>query len=441
MRFQHLLGTRTFFEDLKLLPGASLLTYDLSTASCDLRPYWTYANIPYNPDISFNEAATEAGRLLRSAVQRLSGDSYRPGVYLSGGLDSRAILGLVERHPVTSLTYGREDCRDVHYAQRIAKAVRSNHHWFDMPDGNWVKDYVDFHLELTEGYHSWIHAHGINTLTQARELMDVNITGWGGGSVMGSARCTDPLQYFAVDDNALLTRLFYMFNQEYTWPSITESEENLLYCEKIAKQVKGLAFDSLRSELFDFLDYRSDVRGEYFYIHQHSGRLTHNLVTFFRSHIEMRFPFFDYHLFDFLYSLPAPLRADAKLYREVIRQQTPRLARIPSDANELLPTTQPFIRGVHTLAVKLRHRFNHHLWPLFPERFTLYADYESYLRQELREWAESILCDPRMAKRGIFNPAFLDTLMRRHLSNLEEWTIGKIAPIITYEMMLRRFYD
>jgi hypothetical protein len=26
-------------------------------------------------------------------------------------------------------------------------------------------------------------------------------------------------------------------------------------------------------------------------------------------------------------------------------------------------------------------------------------------------------------------------------SNLEEWTIGKIAPLITYEMMLRRFYD
>jgi hypothetical protein len=31
--------------------------------------------------------------------------------------------------------------------------------------------------------------------------------------------------------------------------------------------------------------------------------------------------------------------------------------------------------------------------------------------------------------------------MDRHLSGLEEWTIGKIAPMMTYEMMLRRFYD
>ena len=32
-------------------------------------------------------------------------------------------------------------------------------------------------------------------------------------------------------------------------------------------------------------------------------------------------------------------------------------------------------------------------------------------------------------------------LMKRHLSGLEEWTIGKIAPVMTYEMMSRRFYD
>lgn len=71
----------------------------------------------------------------------------------------------------------------------------------------------------------------------------------------------------------------------------------------------------------------------------------------------------------------------------------------------------------------------------------LYADYESYLRNELREWAEGILYDRRTAERGIFDPSFLRTLMQRHLSNLEEWTIGKIAPLMTYEMMLRRFYD
>lgn len=85
---------------------------------------------------------------------------------------------------------------------------------------------------------------------------------------------------------------------------------------------------------------------------------------------------------------------------------------------------------------------NHrHLWPIFPEHHTLYADYENYLRGELCDWADGILFDRRTAEHGIFNPSFLRTLMDRHLSGLEEWTIGKIAPIMTYEMVLRRFYD
>ncbi|NIV29658.1 MAG: hypothetical protein GWN58_09150, partial [Anaerolineae bacterium] len=67
----------TFFEDIELLPGASLLTYDLSTAACSVRLYWSFDEIPYRPDVGFDEAAEEAGRLLRRAVRRLSGDAYR----------------------------------------------------------------------------------------------------------------------------------------------------------------------------------------------------------------------------------------------------------------------------------------------------------------------------------------------------------------------------
>jgi asparagine synthase (glutamine-hydrolysing) len=441
IRFQHLLGGRTFFEDIELLPGASLLTYDLSTASCSVRPYWTFDDIPYRPKVSFDEAVEEAGWLLRRAVRRLSGDAYRPGVYLSGGLDSRTILGMIERRPIASLTYGRHDCRDVHYARRIAEVVGSDHCWVDLPDGEWVKEHVDFHLDLTEGFHSWIHAHGISTLPQARQLMDVNLTGWDGGTVMGHSDSVEPLQVSAVDDAALVTRLFHLFNQKYTWPSVTEAEENLLYCEPTRRKVQGLAFDSLRTELSCYLDHRPDVRGEYFYIRNHCGRLTQSLVVFTRSHVEVRFPFFDYDLFDFLYSLPALLRGHRTLYRAVIQRETPRLAHIPYDHDEFLPTTQPLIRRIHALTVKLKRRFNRHLWPIFPELHTLYADYENYLRVELRDWAEDVLFDRRTAERGIFNPAFLRTLMSRHLSGLEQWTIGKIAPIMTFEMMLRRFYD
>jgi asparagine synthase (glutamine-hydrolysing) len=449
MRFQHLLGQYTFFEGIQLLPNASTLVYDLTTATYTLNPYWSPADIPYRPDVTFNEAVEEAGRLLRRAVQRLSGDVYRAGVFLSGGLDSRTILGLTDRRPIASLVYGVHNCRDVYYAERIARAVGSDHHWFDLPNGHWVKEQMEFHLDLTEGFHSWIHGHGMSVLPQARRLMDVNLTGWDGGTVMGHNDSIEPLQLLAVNEAALTLRLFYLFNQKYTWPSLTEPEENLLYCTGLRKQMKGLAFDSFQAELAPYLGYRPDVRGEYFYLFNHCRRLTHNFITFTRSHVEVRFPFFDYDLFEFLYSLPAQVRGHRVLYRALIQRETPRLAYIPYDHDEFLPTTRPLIRGSHMLATKLKNRFNRHVKPIlrlgpgqiFSQRPTLYADYENYLRGDLRAWAEDILFDRRTLERGIFSLTFLRSLLDRHLSGLEEWTIGKIAPIMTYELMLRRFYD
>ncbi len=440
-RFQHLLGERTFFEDIELLPKASLLSYDLTTGSCNIKPYWSFADIPYRPEIKFEEAVEEVGHLIRLAVERLSAGPYRPGVYLSGGLDSRTILGLVKRRPIVSLTYGLQNCRDVYYANKIAQAVGSEHHWVNLPNGEWIKEFADLHLDLTEGYHSWIHAHGISTLSQARQLFDVNLSGWDGGTIMGDSDTIEPLQLKAVDEAALTTRLFYLFTHKFTWPSINEPEKHLLFSDAIFNQIYQRDFESFNTELAKYLHYRPDVRAEYFYIDNHCRRLTMNMVIFSRSHIEARFPFFDYDFFDFIHSLHPPLRENRMLYKAVIQRETPQLAYIPYDHDEFLPTTQPLIRRIHRITVKLKRRFNRHIFPIFSTRPTLYADYEAYLRHELRDWAENILFDRRTTERGIFNPAFLHTLMNRHLSELEEWMIGKIAPLITYEMMLRRFYD
>ena len=71
----------------------------------------------------------------------------------------------------------------------------------------------------------------------------------------------------------------------------------------------------------------------------------------------------------------------------------------------------------------------------------LHADYEEWLRTDLRPWAEAILLDERTLSRGIFRPEALRSLLDRHLAGHEQWTIGKIAPIMTFEMMLRKYYD
>ncbi len=90
--------------------------------------------------------------------------------------------------------------------------------------------------------------------------------------------------------------------------------------------------------------------------------------------------------------------------------------------------------------MRLKRRLNNYA-PLFsPERDTLYADYESYLRNELKTWGETILFAGQLPDQDIFNEEAIKSLWARHQSGLEEWTIGKLAPIMTYKMMLQKFY-
>jgi len=442
MRFQHLLGDKTFFEELKLLPNATCLRYNIQTGRLALEPYWDFSKIPQLPhNFTFDEAVKEGGRLLKASVDKLTNGNHRLGVYLSAGVDSRVILGFIDRNkfPITTITYGQQNCRDVAYAQKIAAKVGTEQHYFEFPNGTWVADWADFHLDLTEGFHSWIHAHGMSTLDQVRSLIDVNLTGFGGGQ--SAIDWEDPILFQPPDDLAFSTRLFDLLSQDTTWPSLDEGEEKSLFSPDISSKMCGLAFDSFRSELakYNYLPYSQQAA--YFALCNPDRRLFQYFTVFHRSHIEQRFPFYDYPYFEFVYALPPQMLSERKLRRAIILDMMPHLANVPYDKDNLPITTSKLSRNTAKIIQRGKRFVNQYIPSVFPQYDTLYADYENYLRGELKDWGEALLFDPQTLDRGIFNPDFIKSVWARHQSGLEEWTIGKIAPIMTYEMMLRRFYD
>jgi asparagine synthase (glutamine-hydrolysing) len=442
MRFQCLLGDKTFFERLKLLPNASLLRFDLQRNHLTIRPYWDLSQVPaLPPTLTFEEAVDEAARRFKRSVDTLSSDDYRFGVYLSAGVDSRAILGAIDRRlfPLNTITFGQVGSRDVAYAERIAAKAGTHHHYFEFVDGKWVKEYADLHLKLTEGFHSWIHAHGISILDQVRPLLEVNLSGLGGGQ--SAIDWEAPALLAAPDDLAFTGRLFYLLSQETTWPSLNDVEERLLFAPGIAPQMVGLAFDSFRAELgkFNYLPYYQ--RAAYFALCNPDRRLFQYYTVFNRSHFEIRFPFYDYDYFEFVYALPPEMLYKRRLRRAIILKMMPHLASVPYDKDDLPITGNKWF----ALRAKLKQRsksfVNQTIRPIFSSHATLYADYENWLRHELRGWGEEILLSDRTTQRGLFAPEFLRSLWQRHQSRLEVHTIGKVASIMTYEMMLRRFHD
>lgn len=439
VRFQQLLEEKTFHEDITLFPYGTTAYFNLRDGSWRCERYWDWDHITQRPNIRFEEAVEEGGRLLDAAVKRYSAGPLRPGVFLSGGLDSRTIVGLMpplDPPPVTA-NFGQTNSRDVYYAFQIAQAVGSRHFWFDMPNGEWVLENLDLHLALTEGFHSWIHMHGIQMLPKLRDVMDVNLTGWDGGTLMGDSDSIGPMYNQPVDKWALVEECFYRFNQSYTWPGVSEASERAIYHPRLAPELIGRAFDSFAAS-FDryWAQYPRHYAGEYFYLVNHCLRMTQQMVNIGRSHLEFRFPFWDYQLIDFIYSLPPEIRGDKVLFRHIITRRTPKLARIPYDKQEFLPTVQEPLHTFQALSVRTRRRLK-----LFPQRPWLYADYENYLRHDLRGWAESILFDRRTEERGLFDPVYVRSLFDRHLAGQEPWMLGKIAPLITLEMVMRTMFD
>jgi len=445
VRFQQFLDDRTWFTDIRVLPPATILRVRLADGRLRMEQYWNWSRIDARRRVSLEDAAAEIDLLFDEAIARRLDGARRPAVYLSGGLDSRMILGYARQHTAMSaLTYGAEQSRDVVLARRVARSAGVPIRVFPLADGRWVQTFAALHMALAEGMHGWHHLHGITTLEAAREAIDLNVTGWGGGSLLaghllsphlhGQSRPTN------VTESQLLDRLFDSFCARFTWPGLTDTEATGVLQRVNGVPLAPLAYDSLRTSLAQTVHYPEDRRADYYYTLQHDRRSTMTLIVFHRAAMDVRCPYFDYDLIDGVYSLPSAVRLNARLRWAIMDRRLRALARIPHDRDWRLPVVNPVRRAVHGLGTRARSRINR-LAPVWPLPDTLYADYESYLRTDLRAWAEDLLLSPRAADRGFFAPDAVRALWQRHLSGRELWTIGKIAPLMTVELYLRQTVD
>jgi asparagine synthase (glutamine-hydrolysing) len=443
LRFQCVLGERTFFADVHLLAPGTVLSYALRTETLSLARYWDLADVPTAAPIPVGEAVEETHRRIDVAVRRRLALARRPGLYLSGGLDSRLLLGIAtaQGRRCATITFGQRRARDVVYAAALARRAGTEHHWFPLDAGGWVSEHAEEHLALTEGFQSWAHAHGISTLAAAREIVDVALTGFGGDAVIGGLP-RELGRFSDTDDAALLAaELFEFFTHRHTWPGLSEAEEHVLYAPGTAHRVRGAAFDAIRAEADAVVHCRPALRPECVELRNHAFRFINHRTVVGRSHVEMPSPFYDYAVVDFAYALPPERRAHRALERAILDRCAPRLCTVPNAGDGFLPTSRRRARTAHAWLTRLRRKMNAHVAAVWPEPVDPYADYEHYLRTDLYAWAEDLLLGPRTRARGLFNPQFLALLWQRMQSGCEPDIIGKLAPIMTYEHLLRRFVD
>lgn len=130
---------RSAYRDIRQLPPGSLLVLESGNTTIKQRPYWI---LDFSSSAGFDEeqAATEILELLSDAVRLRMDCDVSYGAYLSGGMDSSAVTSLMSRfssRPVKTFCLGYEDLdggqaegkdADLRYARMMAKILGTDHH-------------------------------------------------------------------------------------------------------------------------------------------------------------------------------------------------------------------------------------------------------------------------------------------------------------------------
>jgi asparagine synthase (glutamine-hydrolysing) len=148
--YQYVPDPKTIYQDIhKLGPGYWLKT---DGRTIDTRQYWDLDFSTVNP-ASLGDIKGEVLDLISDAVRLRMVSDVPLGAFLSGGIDSSGIVGLMASHtdtPVTTCSIGfdSEKYDEVQYARQVANQFGTDHHEFTVQEDvashfNHIASYFD----------------------------------------------------------------------------------------------------------------------------------------------------------------------------------------------------------------------------------------------------------------------------------------------------------
>lgn len=176
----------TFYRDVLQVPPASYLVVEQGRAHKPISYWdWPLEKEGTGPPASEEDAIREVRRLLEAAVQRRLISDVPLGAFLSGGIDSSIVVGLMSRlmgRPVKTFSIGfagDATYDETAYARTVARHFRTDHTEFIVaPKAFELVERLLWHHDQPYGDSSAIPTYILSHLT--REHVTVALTGDGG---------------------------------------------------------------------------------------------------------------------------------------------------------------------------------------------------------------------------------------------------------------------
>jgi len=433
LSFEYVLGNRTLLSEVNLLPPASLLT--LSKANFTVRSYW---KMQY-PDVyqlrSSEEYLEGLIYYMRQAVRRQMPGNIPAGLNLSGGLDSRMLLGLLgeeeSKIPVQTFTFGVHGSSDVRFARELAGVAGTPHQYYELrPD--YLLDLAEEGVRLTDGLESCYHMHALANLKDQAKQVRLLYTGF----LIDFLISPDIERVWLAnyDDNTVRE---FIFNDINVLFKSTNKED--LFTKNFLHLIDGDFEQDFNNRIAESKSSNLADWRDRFDFYQRQRRFTKQGDELLRSQVICRTPFSDNDLIDFALTIPPGLRLDRALFKQALAKLFFDLAKVPWDKTgfPLVPCAREVYLRVEQQARWQLRKYGFS-W-IFDRRRHHYAKYDSWFRNELQVWLEEILLSKQALERGYFNASFIRNLISLHMAGNDY--SAELGVLLTLELWHRQFID
>ena len=441
--FQWILGDKTFFEGIKALPPASILTWS-DGKSC-IRRYWDFE---FKEDLNRPKKyyVENLVRVFRKAVERRMKGNHRIGVSLSGGLDSRSIVAAINKkhYPIHTFTYGVRGGDEAKIAENVAKKLGTTHRFFELKR-DFLADYAELGVRLTDGMISCIHFHWMSLLTQIAGDVDIVFHGLGMDIMVGGS--TSP-RYVKIHRKILKAKnaadVANLQYQKFRLNGIKQIDS--LFSDNYYQKIKDMPIHSLKEAMKEACMHAKHPGNQANY------SLWRNYTSYStsparRSYVQDRVPGYDNDFIELILEIPPELRFQHKIYYEFFAKLAPNLTKIPQQVTGIPPLAPFFLQKIGRYVKSGYKKFIHTMRNFTSGRISIpdkigYPDYDEWIRKDarLRTFFEDILLDERTLSRGYFNEDYVRKIVRNHMSGKKDYG-QELCALLTFELWHRLFVD
>lgn len=154
------ISNQTLVESIKKLQPGSVLNFDLASGNVTYSNYWSVAHdIVAKPPVHYSYETSKiiTRTLLERAVERQCISDVPVGAYLSGGIDSSAVVAIASRYTVGklntySVSFDKNPNSELPLARLVATKYQTNHHEFEVNTNGLDSDLEELVFQYDEPF-------------------------------------------------------------------------------------------------------------------------------------------------------------------------------------------------------------------------------------------------------------------------------------------------